>query len=96
MISLNKKSANTNTFLENCFKFEMNGFSSFLEYLMVFYRFLQILGGTANSCQDGFVGDNCELECGLTFDNQMNTTSKIIGGEVAVPGAWVKGKLFFY
>jgi hypothetical protein len=74
----------------------MNGFSSFLEYLMVFYRLLQSLGGTAYTCQDGFVGENCDLECGLTFDNQMNATSKIIGGEAAIPGAWVRAKPFFY
>ena len=38
-----------------------------------------------STCPNGFVGNNCEDECGLTFYTQ---NQKIVGGSVAVAYSW--------
>jgi secreted trypsin-like serine protease len=39
----------------------------------------------SSGCPLGFLGDNCEIECGLTFFEQ---NQKIVGGTVAVSHSW--------
>ena len=44
-----------------------------------------VFSATQTTCPPGFLGDQCQIECGLTYF-QQNT--KIVGGSVAMPHSW--------
>lgn len=69
----------------------MNFFSYFWDQIKFFLSYISLII-YKQQCPVGYVGNNCEIECGLGFPNA--NTPKIVGGNESNPNAW-PSQIFF-
>jgi secreted trypsin-like serine protease len=63
----------------------MNFLFYFWDQLKFFFSYLSLII-YKQPCPIGYVGDNCEIECGVGFTNVYNP--KIVGGNASAANAW--------